>query len=221
MGPVAKLLVATISVSIGVLACTAFGTRSDETPSLAPPSDAGPDSAASVDPGALPPLPRPPRASPGAKVAPNGHAYEVVRATSSTISWAEARDAAIAAGGHLVTFSDEEEQAFVGELLATQSAVYASRENYRLGPWLGAFQRAGSKEPDGGWAWVTGEPFLYSHWHAGEPNDGLVKENAREGVAIFAHLDAEGFADTWADTTDTDAIRAYVVEWEPSDAGAP
>jgi hypothetical protein len=44
-----------------------------------------------------------------------------------------------------------------------------------VGSWIGAYQNKASpsfSEPAGGWEWVTGEPWVFSNWGAGEPNDG-------------------------------------------------
>ena len=40
--------------------------------------------------------------------------------------------------------------------------------------WLGGFQDLTSpnySEPSGGWTWVTGEPWSYTNWFPGEPNN--------------------------------------------------
>ena len=42
-----------------------------------------------------------------------------------------------------------------------------------------------STEPDGGWQWVTGEPWSYTDWFSGEPDDIAGTE---EKSAMFAHV---------------------------------
>ena len=60
--------------------------------------------------------------------------------------------------------------------------------------WLGEFQDiAIEPDPAEGWEWVTGEPWVYTNWQSGEPNnaggieDHLAMENRfwnDEGTAI-------------------------------------
>jgi hypothetical protein len=91
----------------------------------------------------------------------NGHWYEFVE--SSGISWTDAKIAAEAmdfmgSSGHLATIHSQQENDFVADLVDLRA-------------WLGGFQPEGSPEPDGGWQWVTGEPFDYTNWNSGEPNE--------------------------------------------------
>ncbi|MDB4780426.1 hypothetical protein OAG48_00705, partial [bacterium] len=71
------------------------------------------------------------------------------------------RDAyVLSKGGHLATMNSAEEQDFL-------------RSN-TLGGSFGGFQdrtAADYSEPNGGWRWVTGEPFDYTGWLPGEPNN--------------------------------------------------
>jgi hypothetical protein len=32
------------------------------------------------------------------------------------------------------------------------------------GPWIGGYQDSNASEPEGGWNWVTGEPWIYTNW---------------------------------------------------------
>lgn len=43
--------------------------------------------------------------------------------------------------------------------------------------WVGGFQQPGSIEPGAGWSWVTGEPFSYTYWGGGEPNNAAPGEH--------------------------------------------
>lgn len=91
----------------------------------------------------------------------NGHWYEFV---PSAMTWDEARTAAEAsthAGvpGHLATITSQAENDFIVDNFNETGAM------------LGGFQPPGSAEPDGGWEWITGEPFDFTNWHTGEPNN--------------------------------------------------
>ncbi len=102
----------------------------------------------------------------------NGHWYACVPATSV---WSAANTAAIARGGHLVTVTDVDEHAYVGSLITSSGLT---------GPWMGGLQEATSpdfSEPDGGWRWVTGEPWAYTAWAALEPNNYGGAENWLHG----------------------------------------
>ena len=91
----------------------------------------------------------------------NGHFYEAV-AVPNVITWAEAGEAATAAGGYLVTITSQAENDFVFDLI-NDPAYWNPSYNLR-GPCIGGFQPAHSPDPDGNWQWVTGEPFVYSNW---------------------------------------------------------
>ena len=60
----------------------------------------------------------------------------------------------------MATITSEKENTFVTTQLGNT-----------LGAWLGGEQPAGSSEPDGGWKWITSEPWVYTNWAAGEPNN--------------------------------------------------
>jgi lectin-like protein/uncharacterized protein DUF922 len=115
--------------------------------------------------------PLPPPCSPGAIRWPgNGHCYEAVPAAG--ISWTDAQAACAARGGHLATISSAEEDAFIIALIANNPDFwFVDGFNNGLGPWIGGFQPGGSTEPAGGWTWVTGEPWAYTNWASGEPNN--------------------------------------------------
>jgi hypothetical protein len=99
----------------------------------------------------------------------NGHWYASV-ATGAPLSWFDAGDAALAAGGHMATVTSQAEYDIVFELAAD-----AETWNGRVGPWLGGYQESGPRivEPDGGWRWITEEPW-FDGWSDewGEPSNG-------------------------------------------------
>jgi len=35
-------------------------------------------------------------------------------------------------------------------------------------------------EPDGGWQWITGEPWVYTNWDIGEPNNDYQGDFGKE-----------------------------------------
>ena len=136
----------------------------------------------------------------------NGHYYQIV---PMNVDWPTADQMAssmshMGFAGHLVTISDAAEDAF----------VYSTLAGGPLGnSWLGAYQDMTSptySEPSGGWTWVTGEPFNYTNWTAGEPNNGGGQE----------HFLGYWPADRWNDYTAVSGnVGSFVVEFESVDIG--
>jgi hypothetical protein len=153
----------------------------------------------------------------------NGHYYEAIYVPGE-ITWTNANAAATAMGGYLATISSAQENAFVYSLVDDDRYWYmGSRDpatgpgNDLNGPWLGGWQNYSApdySEPAGGWNWVTGEPFTYTNWHPGEPdNSGGVQD-----ILVFY---GNGFsvADRtamWGDNYHINATAlGYVVESVP------
>ena len=80
----------------------------------------------------------------------NGHSY--YRSTGS-MTWTDARQACLNMGGHLVTVTSAAENNFIFNLWPSG--------------WIGLTDEV----VEGQWRWVTGEPFSWSNWNAGEPNN--------------------------------------------------
>ncbi|MCP5021382.1 MAG: hypothetical protein GY930_06360 [bacterium] len=145
--------------------------------------------------------PDPPTVNPA-----NGHAYKVV---TGTMDWITARDTAASmmfngAAGHLVTFSDQAEIDWALNNLSTSR------------PWIGLYHNVNApnySEPSNGWEWVTGEPFTFANWAAGEPNN-----NSASGGA-------EDYAEMWGSGEWNDAelyhaaTNSFIVEWESGGVG--
>ena len=94
----------------------------------------------------------------------NGHRYTVVEADM----WLAAEALAVDLGGHLVTIGDAAENEWVLLNVVNPTGHPVA--------WIGLYQLPGSPEPDGGWAWASGETMTYTNWnptsHGGpEPNN--------------------------------------------------
>lgn len=100
----------------------------------------------------------------------NGHWYRVVRATNG-ISWTQAQAAAASWGGYLASPSSTGENNFVFNMVKPLDWWQIQEGVNVFGPWIGLYQLPGSREPDGGFAWASGQPSQFRNWMAGEPND--------------------------------------------------
>jgi beta-lactamase regulating signal transducer with metallopeptidase domain/protocatechuate 3,4-dioxygenase beta subunit len=137
----------------------------------------------------------------------NGHFYQGVR-MPKPLPWNEADRLAKLLGGHLVTITSAAENDFVFRLIDDDTYWYHSY-NWR-GPWIGALQPPGSAEPDGGWTWVTGEPFTYTRWDAGQPNNF---NGSPENRAHFGNQRSR--IPTWNDVRENfEEVVSFVVEWD-------
>lgn len=135
----------------------------------------------------------------------NGHGYLVI-VSDASVTWETANAVAADAGGHLATITSGDENQLLTEL-----AVDAGGWATDYGPWLGGFQPAGSYEPDGGWTWVTNEPFGYTNWKPGEPNNDGDENN----LQFYGTPTDPTWDGTWNDANDADGnISSFIIEFE-------
>lgn len=145
----------------------------------------------------------------------NGNFYEFI--ASGGIDWDSARADAqsmdmLGVSGHLATITSAEENAFfIANVLAPG--------HVRQEVWLGGRQLANpSLGPDEGWEWTTGEPWFFTNWNQGEPNDDKGR-NVEESLAVWLGdtIDLPGGSNrrgTWNDDrSDSGLIVGYVVEF--------
>jgi len=139
----------------------------------------------------------------------NGPYYALF--VSEEISWLDAYEQAVEANldgcqGYLATVTSAQENQFLidnfGEEIGTSG----------YGFWLGGYQDPGVGPAASGWQWVTGEPWSYSNWAPGEPNDAY-------GFASEQHLDIFGTESSgvglWNDEEYLPNVRGYIVECDP------
>ena len=91
----------------------------------------------------------------------SGHRYEYY--SNADISWTEARAMCQSMGGHLVTITSAEEQAFIESTFPGTTG------------WIGGYG------DNNGWSWVTGEQWSYTHWSPENPDNAA-------GTEWFGHL---------------------------------
>ncbi len=139
----------------------------------------------------------------------NGHAYQIV-AVSWGFTWEEAKKAAEASGGHLVTINSKAENDFVYGLINKNAGLWAvDKSGNGYGPWIGGYKKEGVKKAKEGWKWVTGEEVKYSSWASGEPNNYKNKENA-----ICFYRVSMTDKPTWNDVEQGIVLPACIVEFD-------
>ena len=146
----------------------------------------------------------------------NGHFYEAF-SVSGGITWTEANIAATSKGGYLATITSQAENDFVFNLVDNE--IFWFEWVSLHGPWLGGYQPEDSSEPDGGWRWVTEEPFEYTNWFEGIPDNWTLNDcTEQDHLHFFSRSPRQP---TWNDNWDncpTKLPLGYVVEIIPEPA---
>jgi hypothetical protein len=155
----------------------------------------------------------------------NGHWYRAVLVPEG-IGWIEAhlRATARGCGWYLATITSQDEDEFVFGLIADDDRFFTpDGEN---GPWLGAFQKNALAEPDGNWRWTTDEPFQYSNWAGGEPNNttgpgvpGIPEGSPEDFIIYVRELSSGNFA--WNDAPGSLGFMGYLLEFDREHRMAP
>jgi uncharacterized repeat protein (TIGR02543 family) len=114
----------------------------------------------------------------------NGHYYKIIE---QNLSWNKAKEFAESKNGYLATVTSKEEQEFLENIGQGKSL------------WLGGTD----SEVEGTWKWITGEPFNYANWLAGEPNN----QNNSEHFLVM-------WPKTWNDLRNESSEQGgFIVEW--------
>jgi streptogramin lyase len=140
----------------------------------------------------------------------NGHYYELVMPAdpSGNFSWTQADAAASAMSydgspGYLATVTSAAENEFLGSQF--QSGL-GDRGNVA---WIGLTDVGHTND----WTWVTGEPFSYSNWAGGEPNNPGVED-------WVGYWNVEAPAWSWnnflLDDYAPGVLYGFIVEFNPS-----
>ncbi|MBK7596817.1 MAG: PEP-CTERM sorting domain-containing protein [Gemmatimonadetes bacterium] len=152
----------------------------------------------------------------------NDHWYQIV---STPTNWSGANSLANAsswngANGYLATVTSQPEQDFLAALVGTfliplPNVNTCCRQHVILGGYQDR-SAPGYSEPSDGWKWVTGEPWLFTNWSPGEPQNNAGVE---DWLLMFADYPAGpgGVPYRWNDGTNSaDLISGYLVEYNPS-----
>ena len=128
-----------------------------------------------------------------------GHYYKYV---DGAIQLAQAKAAAEALGGYLVTYSD------LAEIQWTLSNFTVNTQHV----WIGGSDIAS----EGTWAWLNGEPLTYLNWNNLEPNGGT----GENYMMMYTNPSASNYG-KWNDVYPTYFCNGYFVEWDSDPNPAP
>jgi len=95
--------------------------------------------------------------------------------------------------GHLATIGSQAENDFLRDEVGIPNRSF-----------LGGYQTDNTAEPAGNWAWVTGEPWSFTNWAPGEPNNSGGEDCNQWWTA----------AGQWNDISCTRVEAGYVIEYE-------
>ena len=125
---------------------------------------------------------------------------------SGTRTWAQAKAHAETQGGTLATFANQVEWNLAMQSIGTDALLDVG------GLWIGATDEV----VEGTWAWVTGEPFVFTLWETGQPDNS----NNSDYAAVAGDLG--GTSGKWYDYRATTSRDGYILEsgysTNPSDA---
>jgi hypothetical protein len=135
----------------------------------------------------------------------NGHSYQRF---DTAKTWSEAKDACETQDAHLATITSSEENNW------TWSSFGASAGSYVYGGkgfWLGGTDAT----VEGQWTWVTGEPWDYSNWSIGQPDN---YDRGQDYAFMWDYI-----AGSWDDGGPpwSDLKASYLCEWENSTDSGP
>jgi hypothetical protein len=138
-----------------------------------------------------------------------GHLYIAVLTLG--MGWDDARRLAEEAGGHLLTVSKKAENDFAFNLYRKDERMSWHEDGEDYGPWIGLFQPAGSREPNGGWRWVTGEKIVHTYWAPGEPSNSHTGEDV---AGYIRHRGEPRDAHRWSDYLGRGGGQSFIMEIE-------
>jgi uncharacterized repeat protein (TIGR02543 family) len=125
---------------------------------------------------------------------------------SGSRTWAQAKAHAETQGGTLATFANQVEWNLAMQSIGTDALLDVG------GLWIGATDEV----VEGTWAWVTGEPFVFTLWETGQPDNS----NNSDYAAVAGDLG--GTSGKWYDYRATTNRDGYILEsgysTNPSDA---
>jgi len=140
----------------------------------------------------------------------NGHWY-AVKSWPTDTRWLAAKQFAESVGGHLATITSSAEDDWTTALVTQTGGSW----NGVFGPWIGAFASAPCTNGSACFQWVTGEPFTYTRWHPGNPDN--VTFTLYPGLVSIS-LWEPNWTRAWQDLSEGDITylgntRSALIEW--------
>lgn len=133
----------------------------------------------------------------------NGHWYELIDlGTQPPLNWDDAKTFAagrshLGVPGHLATITSSSENQF----LLNNYFSYVPQGSVNV--WIGGHQLNNQSATNVGWYWITGEPWSFTYWDPGEPNDCCgtpdVEDNEENCLEYLFDTDSQlwGWNDRW------------------------
>lgn len=142
------------------------------------------------------------------KIVFDGHQYQIF---DEPLTWHAAKERCKAMGGHLVTITTKEENDFIKDEVLKGGSLYY---------WLGATDEAN----EGTWNWVTGEPWSYTRWRSGQPDNS---KNSEHYLMMYRHSDSfnSNLNGMWNDENVdcSEAVdlnrQGFICEWDGIESG--
>src|SRR5665213_2445042 len=140
----------------------------------------------------------------------NGHWYKAV--LTNGLTWDQSDQIAHNEGGYLATITSAAENDFVFSLINSPS-FFGNWFGGGDGPAIGGVQTNGAIEPAGGWTWETGEPWVYTNWLAGQPDNNAASSGNENRLYYWSSTTGTP-ANTWNDFPENQSLSpsSYVVE---------
>ena len=128
----------------------------------------------------------------------NNHIYYLL----SGAAWSESEARAVELGGHLVSINNAAENDWIVETFGGSGG--GSRHL-----WIGLTDRA----DEDNFRWTSGEPFTFSNWNSGEPNNsgGTPAKAATKRISFTLSPEARAVYGTMCQTTATACSRPFTV----------
>lgn len=130
--------------------------------------------------------------------------YELV-VVPEGITFEAARQRAQAMGGHLATITSRDELDAVFAAANNPAGWFSEAGRFFIGPWLGGYRQGNQ------WMWITGEPWSFTAWSAGQPDN-------YQGRETHLNFWTRGSAPA-PELNDADPnvpLRGFVVEFPPA-----
>jgi hypothetical protein len=134
----------------------------------------------------------------------NNHSYQRF---DTAKTWSQAKESCSTQGGYLATVTSKEES----DWIKTQNLI----GSHKWGVFLGGTD----SENEGTWKWITGEPFTYSDWSIGQPDNWNGHGDGEDYLHFWFETQSK-WNDIASDSQSEAASVPYLCEWNPEEQQA-